>query len=83
MVSDRQINPPGPSPCISCWSVTRLSIECTATPAKAGSSLGLPARKRALSALTTSAAPSEDLELHGVEATKRSHVRIFLALTRL
>eukprot|EP00964_Phaeocystis_antarctica_P156466 scaffold126132_cov69-Phaeocystis_antarctica.AAC.4 len=63
----------------NCWS--RFLIACTTTPANAGSSLGLPARKRALSALTTSTAPSEGLELqHWVEAIKRSHIRSFLCV---
>ena len=76
---DRQTDWPKPSCDTKCLS--RSSNECTTTPAEAGSSLGVPARKRALSALTTSTAPSEGLELqHWVEAIKRSHIRSFLCV---
>eukprot|EP00964_Phaeocystis_antarctica_P046516 scaffold26902_cov65-Phaeocystis_antarctica.AAC.2 len=41
--------------CVVARCASRSSSRCTTTPADAGSSLDVPARKRALSALTTSA----------------------------
>ena len=66
---DRQTDSPKPSCDTKCLS--RSSNECTTTPAEAGSSLGVPARKRALSALTRSLS-----ELHVINFIRRSHTRI-------
>ena len=66
---DRQTDSPKPSCDTKCLS--RSSNECTTTPAEAGSSLGVPARKRALSALTRSLS-----ELHVINFIRTSHTRI-------
>ena len=67
---DRQTDSPKPSCDTKCLS--RSSNECTTTPADAGSSLGVPARKRAFSALTRSLS-----EWHVIHFIRRSHTRIF------
>ena len=67
---DRQTDSPTSSCDTKCLS--RSSNECTTTPADAGSSFGVPARKRALSALTRSLS-----ELHVVNFIRKSHTRIF------
>ena len=66
---DRQTDSPKPSCDTKCLS--RSSNECTTTPAEAGSSLGVPARKRALSALTRSLS-----QLHVINFIRTSHTRI-------
>jgi hypothetical protein len=70
---DRQTDSPKPSCDTKCLS--RSSNECTTTPAEAGSSLGVPARKRALSALTRSLS-----ELHVINFIRTSHTRIVVCI---